>query len=102
AESTTRPVATRPRAAVVLEEVERRTPATGTRTALHNGTRPNRSAAKTETTSVKSNTVRSGLRPVSIPDQEASIFVAEIAKSHPSVAPAPTSNKLSHNNWRKM
>jgi hypothetical protein len=101
-DNTTRPATTRLRVAVEFEGVDRRTPATGARTARHRGTRPNVNAARTEIVSVKRKTVASGLRPVSIPGHGARSRVAEIANSHPKSAPAPTNKRLSHSNCRKI
>src|ERR1700683_3953423 len=93
-ESTTRLANTRLREAVTVVE-DRRTQATGARRALQSGTRLNVNVATIEMAIVNANTVVSGLKPVSIPDQEASERVAETANSHAKAAPAPTSKRLS-------
>ena len=96
-----RPLATRLQLAVAFALVARSTPATGARMALPKGMRPKASAARAEISRVKSKTLRSGLRPVSIFDHAASIRVAAKAKSQPSAEPEATSSRLSESNWRK-
>ena len=66
------------------------------------GARPNTSAATAQIANVKSRTVPSGARPVSICDHAARARVAARAKIHPRAAPIATSKMLSSNSCRKI
>ena len=90
----------RRRPAVNPKLFARRTPETGERKAIHKGARPKPIATRVEVPSVNSSTLRSGSRPLSIPDQPARARVAKAAKIHPSVAPLVTKSELSTSNWR--